>query len=590
MSLPQPDSASADPLAPMPLPADSESVIQLQLDQAVDLSEGHWTAPEPLLSVGDLDSPVAESVAEVVDPAAMDPMPPPAPSAGETQQAEDRLPTADPEPVAAPRTPPMSEPPHRRLGLGAPLTHAPASRSLPTAVQPASGATPAMATHPSALVTHPSALVTHPPAVATHPPVVATHPPTVATRPPVAAPEPVQPPPASDAPRPNRDEPVGAISVEPDLGDVYVSPEQDMVESGTDHPAPQAHPVAPMPSLGPVVYRAALDTVPPRVDDAGADQVSMDRTVRREPVPAEIVSVFRSTFGLDLADVPVNRGPGVATLARSVSARAFAQGGEVFLPDEVGDLAAPAARGLLAHELTHAAQQRLLGADLPSEQSPEGVELEAMAVTAERWYRGEGGPPAALVHLPARVELTETRVATDQALTLIERLTVPRDLSATAVQRADEPTGMASIDLLGLSTTPYADAGGPIPPPTMSAPIDVAPMVSAPIDVAPTVSAPIDNAVPLAGPVPDVLLTPPGPLPEPRSGPDPEVHRLRTAVDRLTDAVAELADRPAEPATDLTDPTTLDELTGLLYDRVRTNLRTELLVDRERAGLLTDLR
>ncbi|HEY0803515.1 MAG TPA: DUF4157 domain-containing protein, partial [Pseudonocardiaceae bacterium] len=144
-----------------------------------------------------------------------------------------------------------------------------------------------------------------------------------------------------------------------------MSSEQDVVESGTDHPAPQAHPVAPTPSLGPVVYRAALDMVPPRVDDAGADQVSMDRTVRREPVPAEIVSVFRSTFGLDLADVPVNRGPGVATLARSVSARAFAQGGEVFLPDEVGDLAAPAARGLLAHELTHAAQQRLLGADLP---------------------------------------------------------------------------------------------------------------------------------------------------------------------------------------------------------------------------------
>jgi len=96
--------------------------------------------------------------------------------------------------------------------------------------------------------------------------------------------------------------------------------------------------------------------------------------------------------------------------------------------------------------------------------------------------------------------------------------------------------------------------------------------------------------VPPARPVPDVLFTPPEPAAQQVSGPDPEVHRLRAAVDRLTDAVAELADRPTEPATDLTDPVTLDELTGRLYDRVRTNLRTELLVDRERAGLLTDLR
>jgi hypothetical protein len=34
----------------------------------------------------------------------------------------------------------------------------------------------------------------------------------------------------------------------------------------------------------------------------------------------------------------------------------------------------------------------------------------------------------------------------------------------------------------------------------------------------------------------------------------------------------------------------MDELAGKLYDRIRTRLRTELLVDRERAGLLTDLR
>ncbi|HEX9094735.1 MAG TPA: hypothetical protein VF990_01390 [Candidatus Dormibacteraeota bacterium] len=36
--------------------------------------------------------------------------------------------------------------------------------------------------------------------------------------------------------------------------------------------------------------------------------------------------------------------------------------------------------------------------------------------------------------------------------------------------------------------------------------------------------------------------------------------------------------------------TDMDELAGKLYDRIRTRLKSELLVDRERAGLLTDLR
>jgi hypothetical protein len=36
--------------------------------------------------------------------------------------------------------------------------------------------------------------------------------------------------------------------------------------------------------------------------------------------------------------------------------------------------------------------------------------------------------------------------------------------------------------------------------------------------------------------------------------------------------------------------TEMDELARKLYDRIRTRLKTELLVDRERAGFLTDLR
>jgi hypothetical protein len=38
------------------------------------------------------------------------------------------------------------------------------------------------------------------------------------------------------------------------------------------------------------------------------------------------------------------------------------------------------------------------------------------------------------------------------------------------------------------------------------------------------------------------------------------------------------------------EPEELDELAGRLYDRLRSRLRQELLLDRERAGLLTDFR
>jgi hypothetical protein len=37
-------------------------------------------------------------------------------------------------------------------------------------------------------------------------------------------------------------------------------------------------------------------------------------------------------------------------------------------------------------------------------------------------------------------------------------------------------------------------------------------------------------------------------------------------------------------------PEDMDELANKLYDRIRTRLKSELLVDRERAGFLTDLR
>lgn len=55
-------------------------------------------------------------------------------------------------------------------------------------------------------------------------------------------------------------------------------------------------------------------------------------------------------------------------------------------------------------------------------------------------------------------------------------------------------------------------------------------------------------------------------------------------------AAATPAGGPAHPATEEPATIDLDELARRVYGQVRTQLRSELLIDRERAGLLTDFR
>jgi hypothetical protein len=50
------------------------------------------------------------------------------------------------------------------------------------------------------------------------------------------------------------------------------------------------------------------------------------------------------------------------------------------------------------------------------------------------------------------------------------------------------------------------------------------------------------------------------------------------------------ANAPAAPVTQEAAPIDLDDLARRVYGQVRTQLRSELLIDRERAGLLTDFR
>jgi hypothetical protein len=82
--------------------------------------------------------------------------------------------------------------------------------------------------------------------------------------------------------------------------------------------------------------------------------------------------------------VTVHRGPAAAQMADALDARAFSHDGEVYLPASHGPLGSGPAKSLLAHELTHVAQQRRLGSSLPVEHTSQGQSLEAEAVAAER--------------------------------------------------------------------------------------------------------------------------------------------------------------------------------------------------------------
>ncbi|MFB7056448.1 DUF4157 domain-containing protein [Streptomyces vinaceus] len=110
-------------------------------------------------------------------------------------------------------------------------------------------------------------------------------------------------------------------------------------------------------------------------------------------MPRDMAATFARLYGVDVSAVPIHRGRAASERAAQMSARAFTEGGAVFLPAEAGDIDNSRVRGLLAHELTHAVQQRKHGPTLPSENDPSGLAMEMDAIDAERYFRGDPGAP-----------------------------------------------------------------------------------------------------------------------------------------------------------------------------------------------------
>ncbi len=114
-------------------------------------------------------------------------------------------------------------------------------------------------------------------------------------------------------------------------------------------------------------------------------------------VPADLAETFERAYGVEVADVAIDRSPAAATQARAIGAKAFAHHDLIVLPEEAGPVEAVEARALLGHELAHVVQQRTIGS-VPTESGSDGQHLEAAARAVEQWVRaGAAGPPPPVV-------------------------------------------------------------------------------------------------------------------------------------------------------------------------------------------------
>jgi len=394
-------------------------------------------------------------------------------------------------------------------------------------------------------------------------------------------------------------------------------------------------------------------------------------------VPAGLAGAIRGRHGVDVSDVPVHRGPEVAAEARSLGARAFTRGGEVFLPDDAGPLSTPKARGLLAHELVHVVQQRNLGSSLPSLASPGGVALEAEAVEAEHEHAGHGHAPSApLVH-PALTQVISqaartvgvqlapldsgggfTSVVSDptpapapvipsstsdiaEALSPLERQEVDRISEANAIRMFEQMTsqdgGATVVDSYTAATPSSAvdqtvaafAAGGSSPgapqqgggpeqemanqilqvinldrsakgEPPLAA-LDAATMEQVRTTIAEQnaavtrsmMFASASSAATLAAGQGELANSQPN-IVNPPERPETSPEVPLDFKDELSDAEIGSAQFERDPVLrngqlDL-ERVDMEELSARLYDKLRSRLRLELMVDRERAGLLSDFR
>ena len=121
--------------------------------------------------------------------------------------------------------------------------------------------------------------------------------------------------------------------------------------------------------------------------DERSDSDSTTRVVTSasHTLPKNVVNAVAKSAGSSPDSVEVLRGPAVDSRAKSISAEAYTENGQVHIPGKAS-LDSRANQVLLAHEVTHLVQQRA-GA-LPLEHTSGGQQLEAQALQAETHVTG----------------------------------------------------------------------------------------------------------------------------------------------------------------------------------------------------------
>jgi hypothetical protein len=105
---------------------------------------------------------------------------------------------------------------------------------------------------------------------------------------------------------------------------------------------------------------------------------------------ADARAAMESSLGESFTDVRVHTGAESHQLNRSLGARAFTTGSDIFFGEDAG----PSDQGLLAHELTHVVQQRGMAGGGPMTVGPAGDAYEAEAEARAAAVSSGAAPPA----------------------------------------------------------------------------------------------------------------------------------------------------------------------------------------------------
>jgi Domain of unknown function (DUF4157) len=319
-------------------------------------------------------------------------------------------------------------------------------------------------------------------------------------------------------------------------------------------------------------------------------------------VPASVSSRVGRIHSVDVSDALVRRGPAVSARAQELGARGFTQGGVVHLPDAAGSLEDRDAAALLAHELTHVAQQRRFGSALPSPESLAGRALEAEAQAVEHWYAdGHTDTP------PELGTVTESWTAPER---LVPALHLPTRAAATA--HPARPAGHTAPSQPALQLAPgrwsMSEIGSTLSDFASSQSERVSERISeawsgareSVAETAAETGSHISDLVSqgrarLSGAIDEISAGIRGGFGDPQSPSQPTASAEPPPLPEPTppgltaqEVLDLLAEDPPYRWMDMDSSQDLDELALRLYDRIVTRLRFDVLVQRERSGTLLD--